>query len=244
MRYDCHARRVDWPDCANARDLGGLPTVDGGRIRAGALFRSDSLERLTPAGVAALRRAGVRRIVDLRSAEEAAGAPTPFATDPICHLLPLIDPAREAERDRSAERTMAQIYRRSVSRNAGTIALGLAAIADAPAGAVVVHCYAGKDRTGMAVALALRVAGVAPELIAEDYAYTADCLREVHEARMAALTDEVILAELRRQQSSDPETILAMLDEVDGRYGDVSGYLLASGLTAGQLARLRDRLRD
>ena len=69
---DEDVRRLSWPDCRNARDLGGLPTESGGRIRTGALVRADNLTRLTPAGIAAVHRLGVRRIIDLRSADEVA----------------------------------------------------------------------------------------------------------------------------------------------------------------------------
>ena len=241
--YDGSARRRHWPDCRNVRDLGGLPTGDGGRIRANALIRSDSLDRLTPSGVKALHNAGVRRILDLRSAPEAAARPTPFADDPIYRLVPLIDPRREPERDPEAERTLAATYRGSVLRNARQIVAGIATIADAPAGAVLVHCAAGKDRTGMVVALVLSVAGIPAEVIAEDYAYTAECLRDQYRVALAALSDESARAALRDQQSSLPQTILAMLDHVTDRYGDVATYLLSNGLTAATLRRLRDRLR-
>ena len=58
--------KLDWPHCRNARDLGGLPTVQGARVRDGALIRSDHHARLTPAAVAGIRASGVRRIIDLR----------------------------------------------------------------------------------------------------------------------------------------------------------------------------------
>ncbi|WP_203910667.1 tyrosine-protein phosphatase [Rhizocola hellebori] len=58
--------RMFWPDCVNARDLGGLPTATGGRTRMGALFRSDNHNRLTPQGIRAITESGVSRILDLR----------------------------------------------------------------------------------------------------------------------------------------------------------------------------------
>lgn len=242
--HDGNARRRHWPDCRNTRDLGGLPTTDGGRIRSNALIRSDNLDRLTPAGVKALRDVGVRRILDLRCAHEAAARPTPFAGDPMCRLVPLIDPEREPERDLEAERTLSATYRGSVVRNARQIVAGIATIADAPVGAVVVHCAAGKDRTGMIAALVLSVAGVPAEVIAEDYAYTDECLREQYEVELAEITDRSARLALRDRQSCRPQTILAMLEHVEDRYSKVATYLLTHGLTPPQLTRLRDRLRD
>ncbi|MGH3372714.1 MAG: tyrosine-protein phosphatase, partial [Nocardioidaceae bacterium] len=72
------ANHLDWPNCLNARDLGGLATADG-RVRPGALIRSDSLQYLNGDGVALVRAAGVSRVLDLRNAHECEAFPTPFA---------------------------------------------------------------------------------------------------------------------------------------------------------------------
>jgi protein-tyrosine phosphatase len=113
-------RTLRWPDCRNVRDLGGLPTIDGGRIR----------------------------------------------------------------------------YR---------------------AGGVLVHCAAGKDRTGVHVALALRVAGVGVDDIAADYALSPDCT---------------------------PEIIVETLGVIEGRHGSVPAYLRSAGVTGEHLTELRKRLRE
>lgn len=236
-------RRLHWPDCENVRDLGGLPTVDGGYIRHRALVRADSLHRLTPAGLAALRGYGISRIIDLRSEREAGDLPGPLASDPRYRLLPLVDPRADEQRDPAAETTIEAVYRGSALRNVRNIVAGIAAIADAPAGPVLVHCVAGKDRTGMMVALALRVAGARDGAIAADYAYTAVCLRDRFAAELAGAGDEAARQRLREGQSSHAATILGMLAHLDERYGDVPRYLLAHGVSADQLSRLRQRLR-
>jgi len=64
---------LDWPECENARDLGGLPTVDGQVLRAAMLYRSDGLFRLSAAGVATVRAAALARIIDLRWQREIDG---------------------------------------------------------------------------------------------------------------------------------------------------------------------------
>jgi hypothetical protein len=81
-------RELNWPNCLNVHYL-GLPASDGGQIRAGALIRSDNLDRLTTAGIAAVRAAGVTRIVDVRTAWECPHYPSPFADDPIWRNAPL-----------------------------------------------------------------------------------------------------------------------------------------------------------
>jgi protein tyrosine/serine phosphatase len=234
-----------WPDCRNVRDVGGLATADGVPIRAGALIRADSLERLTDDGIAAVRAAGIVRIVDLRNVDEAEAGVHPFrdATE-LYRLIPLIDPAREPERDKSSERTLAAIYQSSLVRNAKSIVEGVAAVADAPDGAVLVHCFAGKDRTGMVVALALSVAGVSDEEIAADYAYSDECLQEWNVSMLAEITDEALRRKAMDRMSARPETMLALLDFARTRYGGAAQYLAAHGMSPEQIARLRLRLRD
>jgi protein tyrosine/serine phosphatase len=239
---DLAAMRLDWPDCRNARDLGGLPAGAGRRIRRRALVRSDSLDRLSAAGRRAVRAHGLTRIVDLRAADEAKLAPGPFDGEPIYRLRPLIDPDADLVRDPAAEPTPAATYRASVIRNIRNIGLGLAAIADAPDGCVLVHCAAGKDRTGMTIALALRTVGVPATDIAADYAFSAVCLRDQFQAEMAAAADDEARAHLRNLHDLAPGNILGMLSRVDEAYGDIDGYLAAAGLTPIQVGRLRDRL--
>jgi|KBSSwiStaDraftv2_1062776.scaffolds.fasta_scaffold81156_3 protein tyrosine/serine phosphatase len=236
---------LTWPDCRNVRDLGGLTTADGVPIRAGALIRADSLERLTAEGMAAVRAAGIVRIVDLRNVDEAEAGLHPFReTAELYRLIPMIDPAREPERDKSAERTLADIYRSSLIRNAKSIVDGVAAVADAPDGAVLVHCFAGKDRTGMVVALALSVAGVADEQIAADYAYSDECLQDWNTTILADITDEALRRKALERMSARPETMLALLGFARERFGGAAEYLAAHGMSPSQLERLRARLRD
>jgi protein tyrosine/serine phosphatase len=154
---------VDWPQCRNARDLGGLPTMDGSLTSKGALYRTDGLFLLTEAGVAAVRTAGVTRIIDLRWQRELDSEPSPFAGDPVyCHVPMLDDPLPyEVPHD---------TYAPMLEFNRDRIAEAFAALATAPAGGgVIVHCHGGRDRTGVLVALALAVAGVPDEEIVADY---------------------------------------------------------------------------
>ncbi len=81
---------LDWEGCLNGRDLGGLPSSAGRRIRFGAFLRSDSHGRLTANGIAAVRAVGIRRILDLRWARETVQEPSPFVDDPVYSNVPLI----------------------------------------------------------------------------------------------------------------------------------------------------------
>lgn len=222
-----------WPDCLNVRDLGGLPAGVGERIRSGALIRSDNLDRLTAEGVAAVGSAGVSRIVDLRTPRECTVYPSPFAADPIRLNRPVNADADEPSDPASP---LTEQYIGTLEWNAQRYARAVQAIADAPPGCVVVHCHAGKDRTGMVVALVLSVVGVAPEVVAEDYATVGipDVLRLVGAGPEAAAAPELELPVA--------ETMLDVLDWVRHRYGDVAGFLTGAGLAADRIPALRARL--
>jgi protein-tyrosine phosphatase len=118
--------------------------------------------------------------------------------------------------------------------------------ARAPEGGVLIHCHAGKDRTGIVVALLLSLVGVPDDAIAADYALSYPNLIPVYDALLdeRGVTDPAERARLHASRRSDPETILATLAHVRERHGGPESYLLAAGLTSDDLAALRTRLLD
>jgi protein-tyrosine phosphatase len=230
---------LDWPNCLNARDVGGLPTTDGGRIRERALVRTDSHSKLTPEGVAAVHAYGVSRIIDLRRDRECRASLSPFASDPLYLNIQVQDPADPDHETLS----LAEIYITMLGLRPQLFTAAVAAIADAPRGAVVVHCAGGKDRTGVVVAMALHVAGVAEETIAADYALTEARLAEESAAFLEGVADLTLRENYRRLQPTPPSNMLQVLDHLDRRYGGAAGYLEAGGMTAAQVSALRERLR-
>lgn len=243
---------LEWQGCLNARDVGGLPVVGGGRVRWNALLRADSLGHLTPGGVEAVRRCGVSRIIDLRYVGEGQpdaphAAPHPFAPEEIYRCIPLfnpelpgIDPQLLAEL--RANGTTGEIYCASADHNGPRIAAAVSAIATAPSGAVVVHCAEGKDRTGIVIAVALAVAGVEHQQIAEDYAASAENLASRYAEELAAEADPGARNMLQRMHATDPETMLSLLDHLERRYGGVASYVRSNGVDDRQLIALRSRL--
>jgi protein-tyrosine phosphatase len=237
-------RRLDWEGVLNARDLGGYPAAGGRETRWGALVRSDSLALLTQAGREALVGYGVRTIVDLRLPEEVAGEPNPFAEPDhrgiaYCNLS-FIDPAAAPPAEVT---TLAEDYKGMLDRYGRAVAEVMAAIADAGDGGVLVHCAAGKDRTGLISALLLGLLGVAPETIADDYALSAECLRPRDEEWLANGPGERADREQALVRFAPTrQVMLEVLDHLDQRYGGVEGYLLQAGVSAEDLDRLRARL--
>ncbi|WP_255431424.1 MULTISPECIES: tyrosine-protein phosphatase [unclassified Amycolatopsis] len=128
--------KLDWEGCLNGRDVGGLPSADGRRIRFGELLRSDSHNRLTAGGIAAVRAAGIGRILDLRWARETAREPSPFANDPVYLNAPLI--AELAEQGT----TMPDAHRSMLDDNQRQITGRL------PAAGVRSRCTAAPGETG------------------------------------------------------------------------------------------------
>jgi hypothetical protein len=201
---------LDWPACGNARDLGGLPTQDGSRIRGGALLRSGHHTAMTPESVAAVRAAGVSRIVDLRGVRELQREPSPFAGDPIYAHHPLLpEEITYAYPDDS--------YGPLLDHNRERVTAAFRALAEAPPGGVLVHCHSGRERTGVLVALALTVAGVGPEVVAEDYA---------------------------RTEHTSAVTMRNTLEHAEREYGGVEAYLRGVGVGRHHLDAVRDRLRE
>jgi protein-tyrosine phosphatase len=237
-------RRLAWEGVLNARDLGGYPTADGRQTRWGAVVRSDSLTALTSAGREALISHGVRSMVDLRLPGEVADQPNPFA-EPADHGIAyanvsFVDPAAAPPEDAI---TLADGYKRMLDRFQKQVAAVMAAIAEAPGGGVLVHCAAGKDRTGLIAALLLGLAGVAPETIAADYALTAECLRPREQAWLEnGPGDRAEREEQLRRFAPTAAVMEAVLEHLTVRYGGVAAYLLEAGVAPEDLDRLRARL--
>ncbi len=236
-------RRLHWPDLQNARDLGGLRTGDGGRTRLMALIRTDNHNRLTSDSMAILRESSVKRVVDLRSSWESEKYPSRFKLEPEYVNQPSLDEADEHGQTLVYQaKTNLEIYKVMLERYSGLIGKAVTAIADAPVGGVVVHCHAGKDRTGLITSLALSIAGVGPSVIAEDYAATDILLAAHYSAELNVAKDESTRKYLQSFQNSSPEIMLETLGFLEQKFDGIQAYLLHSGVSQDSLGRLRQRL--
>lgn len=231
------ALHLEWPACANARDLGGLPIDGGGVVAERALIRTDSLHYLTDEGREALRAYGVSRIIDLRRPVELEQWPNPFATETTYLHCPVENPE-----DEPIERTLAELYIGMLDRRPALFATAVRAIAEAPPGGVVVHCAAGKDRTGLVVALTLSLVGVADEVIAADYELTNERLRRRYDELTDAAANDAERAYWESVRWAEARNILGALQHLRSRYGGVEAYLEPFGVTSEHIRALRRRL--
>jgi protein-tyrosine phosphatase len=241
---------LHWEGCLNVRDLGGLPTEDGGLTRAGAIVRSDNVRSLSDAGWHALAGHGVTRIVDLRWPEELAEDQPRDVDIEVVHVSVLgevmdADYVAELDAHLASVDDVAEHYAYSyvdfLERYRDRFGRAVSAVADAD-GTVVVHCMGGKDRTGLVAALLLRLAGVSRETIAADYSLSAANLAPATEQWIESARDDAERAKRRKLSGTPAEGMMRVLVEIEDRYGDVASYLLAAGLEEAQLRRLRERL--
>lgn len=255
----------------NVRDLGGLPTVDGGLTRPGRVLRSDNLQSLTPADVNLLvTELKLRDVIDLRSNTEVRlEGPGPLTDEPdvAIHHHTLFaegglftdaasdDPDESQELDEralpwaDAERLDPELrvtghYYGYLRDRPDSVVAALRAMARSD-GAALVHCAAGKDRTGVLCALAEEVAGVTREAIVADYVATGDRIAAILERLRSSDTYRVDL-DSKPADSHVPraEYIEHFLEILDTRYGGPLGWLAEHGWTDDDTAALRSRLRD
>lgn len=225
----------------NVRDLGGYPLPDG-VTRWGALLRGDSLHRLTDDDQRRLIDYGLRTVIDLRHLGELESAPDVFSTsaEVAYHHASVyrVDMSAYAV---SLLPDLGVIYRHIVDECQAGLRETLSVIADAPAGAVLFHCTAGKDRTGIVAALLLSLAGVASDVILEDFALTSVAMERMR-AFLPQYDSPERQAAFEKLLASDPADLRGLIEHLTARYGGVAAYVEQLGLSPDQIHRIRERL--
>jgi protein-tyrosine phosphatase len=252
---------IELDGAVNVRDLGNLPTEDGQKTARARLLRADNLQDLSAADVRKLAHdIGVTTVVDLRSSHElAAEGPAPldavagvrhahhpvlpevgFNTDVVADALLARD---RMDKVRYPRDPVCGHYLGYLEDRPDQVVGALRSIAHA-GGAAVVHCAAGKDRTGVVVALALTVAGVPAEAVVADYAASGErteaIMARLRRSRLYSRDVNSKPADLQRPRA---ETMAAFLEQMDARYGGVASWLTDHGLSAADLDALRVKLR-
>lgn len=256
-------RSLNLAGAPNFRDIGGYPTVEGRHVRWERVFRSSELSKLTPADAAAVDALHIDSVIDLRTEEERQHAPSVWLhappdayTSPKITLAPLMETVMvEAQTPEGARAALVNYYARMPDEFRDEYAAMFVKIAagELP---MLVHCTAGKDRTGVAMAVLLSSLGVPREAVVADYQLTellvpaaaAAASRPAPAgggaqplASIARLPVESRIALWR----SDPAYIAAALDSISREYGSFDAYLERGlGLSHEQVEKVRRALLE
>jgi protein-tyrosine phosphatase len=252
---------IELEGAVNVRDVGGMPTVDGGETVYRRLLRSENLQDLTADDIALLvDEIGLTTVVDLRSTRELmTEGPAPLdAVDGVQHAhhpvlkefldasdtvaAALILDAQKEDSERYPDNLMTGHYLGYLENRPEEVVGALRSIIAAP-GAAIVHCAAGKDRTGVIIALALTIAGVERDVIVADYAATNERLDAIIERLARSKMYGSVTSKPVRAHTANAETMQAFLEQLDARYGGLPAWLAGQGFTDDEAAALRDRLR-
>ena len=227
----------------------------------GALLRADNLQSLTAADVRVLvDEQALELVLDLRTDVEVhREGPGPLTAAPEVRIehrslhpdtggatdldATTISPWGDTEESAFAEETpVVRAYASYLLRRPDSIVAAIRGIAGAQ-GSVLIHCAAGKDRTGVVVALALDAAGVDRDVIVSDYLASRERIEQIVARLVGSETYRAELAGLDPQALAPvPGTMERFLEIVDAHFGGAAAWLQAQGLTDAELARLRERL--
>jgi protein-tyrosine phosphatase len=233
-------RHLDWEGFFNARDLGGLRARNGLTTRWGAVVRSEAPDRLTPAGWAALRDHGIRTIIDLRNPDECHAGIRHYPNE-ITRIHVPLDDVGDTDLWRyisDSELDGTPLYFLPfMQRKPERCAAAIAAVANAEPGGVLIHCAAGRDRTGLVTLMLLAIAGVRADDIATDYELSAERLPAAFAALGVPDDGPIIREILARKNITVRQAVHTILEAIE-----VDSHLLTAGLSKQELATVRARL--
>jgi protein-tyrosine phosphatase len=246
-------RTLPLPGGVNFRDVGGYRTTDGRAVRWGQVYRAGSLADLTDADVAALGVLGLRLVCDLRSADELARHADRLPPGATHRHQPIVGEVGRLRRvvtlyrkRHRLQELLAEMYHVMLDQNGPVFANVLRLAADPANRPLVIHCTAGKDRTGLAVALLLLTLGVPEETVVADYTLSNHAFKVLaggmrpEMARLYAFGFGE--AQLQPLLLAEARTLRNALDYLRRRYGGVEAYLRRVGLEAGTIEALRESL--
>lgn len=245
----------------NFRDIGGYRSIGGKRVRKGLVYRSGGLNDLTDSDLAFMQRANIKLVCDLRSHEEVQAEPDRLPQNPAPHYvhMPL---NTDADHDRwerlfalffnrrKLTSMMPEAYKRMMidgnARLYGDILRRLSGNENLPA---IIHCTAGKDRTGIAIALLLKWLGVPDDTIVADYSLSNRYFERFYEFGTRAVKSlnrlGVTGEHIKPLLIANPAAMRAALEHIDTKYGSIERYLRdAAGLDDSVLSRLRELLLE
>ncbi|MDF7664485.1 tyrosine-protein phosphatase [Bifidobacterium sp. ESL0763] len=233
----------------NARGIGGYPTADGHTVRDGLFFRTAGLNFLGEHGVDDLHRLGVKEVVDLRDPLEIEEWPYTLPDDIHVDRVPLLktDPSADGDLKEMTAKgiDMAEMYHDIVFGSAEQIVLILRKLLTDDGHPMLIHCTAGKDRTGITSGILMSLLGVSDDMVVSCYAQSGDNLGAAFKkAIMAGLVGDgdgvgQISAAQTAMLASPPELMRTVLAGIKKEYGSVERYCLCNGMDASEVEALR-----
>jgi protein-tyrosine phosphatase len=240
---DAGGRHIAVGGTLNFRDTGGYPVTGGGVTRWRRLLRSDGLHRVDGDGLSVLGALGLRTVLDLRTNAEAQIAASPLdelaQTGALTMQVSLIGDDLDALPD-----DLSAIYDFIIDNRGMAIGAAIRSLARPGALPALVHCAAGKDRTGIVVAFALAAVGVPEEFVAADYALSGMYLDPQHTLTIGRVQESTGLGERLTAAllASPPELIIRALNRARQHAGSTADYLATGGVTRAELTALRSAL--
>ena len=230
-------RHLPLTGCLNLRELGGYATADGKSIRWRTLLRGDSLHKLSLTSQQAIIDYGIKTIIDLRTISEVNKKPYILSKSPEVGYfnLPLLEEDNFPQL--WAQKTLFEHNCLMLEERSPQIKEILAVIASQPT-AFVIHCAAGKDRTGIIIALLLAIANVPVATIANDYALSEKYVSPLY----AKIQEQAIEEGFAHILLSPPEAIIDTFNYLDKNYGGIHEYLQAIGIDKLQIEHLQNIL--
>ncbi len=225
-------RRVPLKGAFNFRDLGGYAAMGGRSTRYGVFYRSGCINDLTASDKERIKDLGVRTVIDLRGEHELKTRPGAFADDGDVNvisvdLLSQLDPESVYKHSTDDPDFIPDLYITMIDFCGEKIGQFIKAAAEgAKIGAVLYHCSAGKDRTGMMSMVLLGLAGVDTMDIVADYQVSETYIRHVFPGAKEAL-------------SSSPRHIVRAMAHLDDNYGGIENYARAHGVSQSDVDALR-----
>lgn len=231
--------------CVNFRDLGGYRNSQGQTVRWRRLFRSDALQDMTPSdAVYAMEELGIRLVVDLRNPDEAerdGRGPLPGLGASYTHHPLLLERGFPPFTGGDVVERLSSAYQWLIHNSGPRVADAVNAIADANGSAVVFHCSAGKDRTGLLAAMVLEVLGVDAETIIDDYLLTNQAVEGILRRIQAMQPDA---SPTTQSLAAQPLAFHGFQNTLHREYGGAESYLRRHGVSGESLERLRGNLLE
>jgi protein-tyrosine phosphatase len=257
-----HSAPVLLPSAPNFRDIGGYPAGPGRHVAAGKIYRSSELSSLTSSDAAMVAALHLKAVLDLRTVEERQRAPSIWAVKPadvfespkqtlapFTHALLAAPVTEDSVRTgvKSFYRQMPRLYQEEYAAMFHRIARG-----EVP---LLVHCTAGKDRTGLAMAVLLESLGTPRKLALQDYTLTNQRLALTANAagtpgvgaKSASVSafSKLPPETARAIWEADPTYLAAALESIDADFGSVEGYVRQGlGISEDELQSVRRSLLE